>query len=101
MNQKYPRVQHTVAPMLTGKLLDLFFDGQAFITGKADGVTGSSFIGLEPLPGFVVVDGFRIPNLLMAQRPIPGGDRRSPPLSRSQGAGIRSLSVTVSGSRHT
>src|SRR5262245_36595482 len=34
-------------------------------------------MGLEPLPGFVVVDGFRIPNLLMAQRPIPGGDRRS------------------------
>jgi ribonuclease HII len=34
-------------------------------------------MGLEPLPGFVVVDGFRIPNLLMAQRAIPGGDRRS------------------------
>ena len=34
-------------------------------------------MALEPLPGFVVVDGFRIPNLLMAQRPIPGGDRRS------------------------
>jgi ribonuclease HII len=34
-------------------------------------------MGLAPLPGFVVVDGFRIPNLLMAQRPIPGGDRRS------------------------
>ena len=34
-------------------------------------------MGLSPLPGFVVVDGFRIPNLLMAQRPIPGGDRRS------------------------
>jgi ribonuclease HII len=34
-------------------------------------------MGLCPLPGFVVVDGFRIPNLLMAQRAIPGGDRRS------------------------
>ena len=34
-------------------------------------------MGLEPLPGFVVVDGFRIPNLLMAQRAIPGGDRKS------------------------
>jgi ribonuclease HII len=34
-------------------------------------------MALEPLPGFVVVDGFRIPNLLMAQRPVPGGDRRS------------------------
>lgn len=34
-------------------------------------------MGLSPLPGFVVVDGFKIPNLLMAQRPIPGGDRRS------------------------
>jgi ribonuclease HII len=32
---------------------------------------------LEPLPGFVLVDGFRIPDLLMPQRPIPGGDRRS------------------------
>jgi ribonuclease HII len=34
-------------------------------------------MALEPLPGFVLVDGFRIPDLLMAQRPIPGGDRRS------------------------
>jgi ribonuclease HII len=34
-------------------------------------------MGLIPLPGFVLVDGFRIPDLLMAQRPIPGGDRRS------------------------
>jgi len=32
---------------------------------------------LTPLPGFVVVDGFRIPELPMPQRPIPGGDRRS------------------------
>ena len=34
-------------------------------------------MGLVPLPGFVLVDGFRIPDLLMAQRPVPGGDRRS------------------------
>ncbi len=32
---------------------------------------------LEPLPGFVLVDGFRIPDLVMPQRPVPGGDRRS------------------------
>ncbi len=32
---------------------------------------------LQPLPGFVLVDGFRIPELVMPQRPIPGGDRRS------------------------
>jgi ribonuclease HII len=32
---------------------------------------------LRPLPGFVLVDGFRIPDLVMPQRPIPGGDRRS------------------------
>lgn len=32
---------------------------------------------LAPLPGFVLVDGFRIPNLLLPQRPIIGGDRRS------------------------
>ena len=34
-------------------------------------------LGLEPLPGFVLVDGFRIPGLPMAQRPVIGGDRRS------------------------
>jgi ribonuclease HII len=34
-------------------------------------------MALVPLPGFVVVDGFRIPNLMMAQRAIIGGDRRS------------------------
>jgi len=32
---------------------------------------------LVPLPGFVLVDGFRIPDLVIAQRPIIGGDRRS------------------------
>jgi ribonuclease HII len=32
---------------------------------------------LVPLPGFVLVDGFRIPHLVMPQRPIIGGDRRS------------------------
>lgn len=32
---------------------------------------------LQPLPGFVLVDGFRIPDLIMPQRPIVGGDRRS------------------------
>jgi ribonuclease HII len=34
-------------------------------------------LDLVPLPGFVLVDGFRIPDLPMAQRPIVGGDRRS------------------------
>jgi ribonuclease HII len=33
-------------------------------------------MALVPLPGFVIVDGFRIPDLPMAQRRIPGGDRR-------------------------
>jgi ribonuclease HII len=34
-------------------------------------------MALAPLPGFVLVDGFRIPNLVMAQRVVIGGDRRS------------------------
>jgi ribonuclease HII len=34
-------------------------------------------MNLDPLPGFVLVDGFRLPGLWMPQRPIPGGDRRS------------------------
>jgi ribonuclease HII len=33
-------------------------------------------MGLEPLPGLVLVDGFRIPDLVIAQRPVIGGDRR-------------------------
>ena len=32
---------------------------------------------LAPLPGFVLVDGFRIPDLTMPQRNVVGGDRRS------------------------
>ena len=32
---------------------------------------------LVPLPGFVLVDGFRIPHLVVAQRSVIGGDRRS------------------------
>ncbi len=32
---------------------------------------------LVPLPGFVLVDGFRIPDLPMAQRAVVGGDRRA------------------------
>jgi ribonuclease HII len=34
-------------------------------------------LALVPLPGFVLVDGFPIPGLPMAQRRIIGGDRRS------------------------
>ena len=34
-------------------------------------------MALMPLPGFVIADGFRIPDLTMAQRPVVGGDRRS------------------------
>jgi ribonuclease HII len=34
-------------------------------------------MALVPLPGFVLVDGFRIPDLLMAQRHVIGGDRKS------------------------
>ena len=36
-----------------------------------------AILSLVPLPGFVLVDGFRVPDLLMPQRPIVGGDRRS------------------------
>ena len=32
---------------------------------------------LIPLPGFVLVDGFRIPHLIIPQRSVIGGDRRS------------------------
>ncbi len=32
--------------------------------------------GLVPLPDFVLVDGFRIPNLFLPQRRVIGGDRR-------------------------
>ena len=36
-----------------------------------------AILSLVPLPGFVLVDGFRVPELLMPQRPIIHGDRRS------------------------
>jgi ribonuclease HII len=32
---------------------------------------------LVPLPGVVLVDGFRIPDIVLPQRPLIGGDRRS------------------------
>ena len=34
-------------------------------------------LAMVPLPGFVLVDAFRIPKLPVPQRPIIGGDRRS------------------------
>jgi ribonuclease HII len=34
-------------------------------------------MALVPLPGFVLVDGFQVPGLPMAQQPVIGGDRRS------------------------
>jgi len=34
-------------------------------------------LALAPIPGFVLVDGFRIPGLSMPQRALVGGDRRS------------------------
>ncbi|HEY7473748.1 MAG TPA: ribonuclease HII [Vicinamibacterales bacterium] len=36
-----------------------------------------AILSLVPLPGFVLVDGFRVPDLLMPQRPVIGGDRKS------------------------
>jgi ribonuclease HII len=36
-----------------------------------------AILTLVPLPGFVLVDGFRVPELLMPQRPVIGGDRKS------------------------
>jgi len=36
-----------------------------------------AIMALVPLPGFVLVDGFRVPDLPMAQRSVIGGDRRS------------------------
>ena len=33
-------------------------------------------MALVPLPGFVIVDGFRVPGLRIAQRAVIGGDRR-------------------------
>jgi len=35
-----------------------------------------AIMALVPLPGYVLVDGFRIPGLVMAQRAVVGGDRR-------------------------
>ena len=37
----------------------------------------TAITSLAPLPGFVLVDGFRIPGLAMPQRAVIGGDRRS------------------------
>ncbi|HUF49139.1 MAG TPA: ribonuclease HII [Vicinamibacterales bacterium] len=34
-------------------------------------------MALVPLPGFVLVDGFRVPDLPLPQRAVVGGDRRS------------------------
>jgi len=36
-----------------------------------------AIMALVPLPGFILVDGFRIPNLVIPQRHIVGGDRKS------------------------
>jgi ribonuclease HII len=35
-----------------------------------------ALLAIAPLPDLVLVDAFRIPDLLMAQRPVPHGDRR-------------------------
>jgi ribonuclease HII len=35
-----------------------------------------AILGLIPIPGFVLVDGFRVPGLVMAQKAVIGGDRR-------------------------
>jgi ribonuclease HII len=36
-----------------------------------------AIMALVPLPGFVLVDGFRVPDLPLPQRAVIGGDRRS------------------------
>jgi ribonuclease HII len=41
------------------------------------GAMRDAVMGLVPLPGFVLVDGFNVPGLLIPQRAVIGGDRRS------------------------
>ena len=55
LNQKYGAIRHTVGPVLTGNLFESDFDGQAQITGHADGREGGFFVGQEPVPGLEVV----------------------------------------------
>jgi predicted amidohydrolase len=56
LTQKYTSVRHVAAPMLTGNLFELTFDGQAFITAKADPArTRLGFEGSAPEPGFEAI----------------------------------------------
>lgn len=62
LNQKYTSVRHTAAPMLTGNLFELTFDGQAFITSKAaPGDTPRGFVATVPEPGFAAIGGWAFP----------------------------------------
>ncbi len=56
LTQKYTSVRHTAAPMLTGNLFELTFDGQAFITSKATpGSPRRGFIASETNLGFEAI----------------------------------------------
>ncbi|MHB8877923.1 MAG: nitrilase-related carbon-nitrogen hydrolase [Myxococcaceae bacterium] len=51
--QKYRGFRNSAAPMLTGNLFDFVFDGQTWITEKAEpGSRRLGFVGTEPLAGF-------------------------------------------------
>ncbi|MBS1152821.1 MAG: hypothetical protein H6Q89_4519, partial [Myxococcaceae bacterium] len=54
--QKYTSVRHAAAPMLTGNLFEITFDGQAFITSKATpGQPRRAFIASASEPGFEAI----------------------------------------------
>jgi len=56
LTQKYTSVRHLAAPMLTGNVFDVAFDGQAFITAKATPTQPRrAFIASDPSPGFLAI----------------------------------------------
>lgn len=60
--QKYTSVRHAAAPMLTGNVFELAFDGQAFITRKAEpGQALRAFVASAPVPGFEAIGPWAFP----------------------------------------
>jgi len=60
----YPAVRYVVNPMLTGNLFEIAFDGQSAVTARhpAPGAPPANYVGLDPVPGFVRVAPWVVPD---------------------------------------
>ncbi len=97
--QHYRGLRYSAAPMLNGNLIDLVFDGQVWITGKATpGSTLHGFVGSPGVGGFVALGPWTFPDPAVAEPGLSIQDRQT--RLRTLGETLRPGSGSASAGRY-